>query len=250
MADNGLTGPCIGLVWDGTGLGTDSTIWGAECLAGDATQFQRLGSISPIRLPGGDACARDPGRIARSLLHDAGRWAGPQDLLTMQLNAGFNCPPASSMGRLFDGVYALLGGASPVSYEGESAIRLEHMAQAGVTQALPVELEEVDGMCRLNTPALTAALLEGLQQGQSPHQLAAQFMNAMVELAVQQCQFARARTGLTQVVLSGGVFQNMYLLPRILDALTAQGLRAYHHSRVSTNDEGIALGQLMAAAGR
>ena len=72
----------------------------------------------------------------------------------------------------------------------------------------------------------------------------------MVELAVQQCQFARARTGLTQVVLSGGVFQNMYLLPRILDALTAQGLRAYHHSRVSTNDEGIALGQLMAAAGR
>lgn len=250
MADNGLTGPCIGLVWDGTGLGTDSTIWGAECLAGDATQFQRLGSISPIRLPGGDACARDAGRIARSLLHDAGRWDGHQDLLTMQLNAGFNCPPASSMGRLFDGVYALLGGASPVSYEGESAIRLEHMAQAGVTQALPVELEEVDGMCRLNTPALTAALLEGLQQGQSPHQLAAQFMNAMVELAVQQCQFARERTGLTQVVLSGGVFQNMYLLPRILDALTAQGLRAYHHSRVSTNDEGIALGQLMAAAGR
>ena len=250
MADNGLTGPCIGLIWDGTGLGTDSTIWGAECLAGDATQFQRLGSISPIRLPGGDACARDPGRIARSLLHDAGRWDGPQDLLAMQLNAGLNCPPASSMGRLFDGVYALLGGASPVSYEGESAIRLEHMAQAGVTQALPVELEAVDGMCRLNTPALTAALLEGLQQGQSPHQLAAQFMNAMVELAVQQCQFARERTGLTQVVLSGGVFQNMYLLPRILDALGARGFRAYHHSRVSTNDEGIALGQLMAAAGR
>lgn len=250
MADNGLTGPCIGLIWDGTGLGTDSTIWGAECLAGDATGFQRLGSISPIRLPGGDACARDPGRIARSLLHDAGRWDGPQDLLTMQLNAGLNCPPASSMGRLFDGVYALLGGASPTSYEGESAIRLEHMAQAGVTQALPIELETVDGVCRLNTPALTVALLEGLQQGQSPHQLAAQFMNAMVELAVQQCQFAREQTGLDRVVLSGGVFQNMYLLPRVLDALSAQGFRAYHHSRVSTNDEGIALGQLMAAAGR
>ena len=141
-----------------------------------------------------------------------------------------------------------------VSGQRPIAIMLNNLSkalpQAGVAQALPVELEEVDGMCRLNTPALTAALLEGLQQGQSPHQLAAQFMNAMVELAVQQCQFARERTGLTQVVLSGGVFQNMYLLPRILDALTAQGLRAYHHSRVSTNDEGIALGQLMAAAGR
>ena len=75
-------------------------------------------------------------------------------------------------------------------------------------------------------------------------------MNAMVELAVKQCQFARERTGLTQVVLSGGVFQNMYLLPRILDALAAQGFEAYHHSRVSTNDEGIALGQLIAAAAR
>lgn len=254
MADNGLEGPCIGLVWDGTGLGTDSTIWGAECLAGDASGFQRLGSISPIRLPGGDACARDPGRIAHSLLVESGleerSTASQAQLLTMQLKAGLNCPPASSMGRLFDGVYALLGGASPIHYEGESAIRLEYMAQAGVTQALPIELETVGGVCRLNTPALTAALMERRERGDSPHLLAAQFMNAMVELAVQQCQFAREHTGLNRVVLSGGVFQNMYLLPRILYGLTAQGFEAYHHSRVSTNDEGIALGQLMAAAGR
>lgn len=250
MADNGLTGPCIGLVWDGTGLGTDGTIWGAECLAGDATGFTRLGSISPILLPGGDACARDPRRIAYSLRYAAGLERDFQDLLTLQLKAGLNCPPASSMGRLFDGVYALLGGSSPVHYEGESAIRLEHMAQAGVTQALPVEVEIVDGACRLNTPALTVALLERKAAGDSPHLLAAQFMNAMVELAVKQCQFAREQTGLNRVVLSGGVFQNMYLLPRILDALTAQGFEAYHHSRVSPNDEGIALGQLIAAAAR
>ena len=250
MADNGLEDPCIGLVWDGTGLGTDGTIWGAECLAGDAHGFTRLGSISPILLPGGDACARDPRRIAHSLRYAAGLDADSQDILTLQLKAGLNCPTASSMGRLFDGVYALLGGSSPIHYEGESAIRLEHMAQAGVTEALPVELETVDGVCRLHTPALTVALLERLRQGQSPHHLAAQFMNAMVELAVQQCRCARESTSLDRVVLSGGVFQNMYLLPRILDALSAQGLRVYHHSRVSTNDEGIALGQLMAAAAR
>ena len=254
MADNGLTGPCIGLVWDGTGLGTDGTIWGAECLAGDAHGFTRLGSISPIRLPGGDACTRDPQRIAHSLLVEAGleeHSIAPQaQLLTLQLKAGLNCPPASSMGRLFDGVYALLGGSSPVHYEGESAIRLEHMAQDDITQALPVDVETVDGVCRLNTPALTAALWERKAAGDSPNLLAAQFMNAMVELAVHQCQFARAQTGLNRVVLSGGVFQNMYLLPRILDALAAQGFEAYHHSRVSTNDEGIALGQLIAAAAR
>ena len=250
MADNGLTGPCIGLIWDGTGLGTDGTIWGAECLAGDAHGFTRLGSIAPIRLPGGDACARNPGRIAHSLRYAAGLEADSQDLLTLQLRAGLNCPPASSMGRLFDGVYALLGGSSPVHYEGESAIRLEHMALDGITQALPVDVETVDGVCRLNTPALTAALIEQKAAGDSPNLLAAQFMNAMVELAVKQCQFAREYTGLNRVVLSGGVFQNMYLLPRILDALTAQGFEAYHHSRVSTNDEGIALGQLIAAAAR
>ena len=92
--------------------------------------------------------------------------------------------------------------------------------------------------------------MERKAAGDSPHLLAAQFMNAMVELAVKQCQFARKHTGLNRVVLPGGVFQNMYLLPRILDALAAQGFRAYHHSRVSTNDEGIALGQLIAAAAR
>ena len=254
MADNGLTETCIGLVWDGTGLGPDDTIWGAECLAGDAHGFTRLGSISPIRLPGGDACTRDPQRIAHSLLVEAGleeQSTAPQaQLLTLQLKAGLNCPPASSMGRLFDGVYALLGGSSPVHYEGESAIRLEHMAQDDITQALPVEVETVDGVCRLNTPALTAALWERKAAGDSPNLLAAQFMNAMVELAVKQCQFAREYTGLNRVVLSGGVFQNMYLLPRILDALAAQGFEAYHHSRVSANDEGIALGQLIAAAAR
>lgn len=250
MADNQLEGPCIGLIWDGTGLGTDGTIWGAECLAGDARHFTRLGSISPISLPGGDACARDPRRIAHSLRYAAGLETNSQDMLTLQLNAGLNCPSASSMGRLFDGVYALLGGSSPVHYEGESAIRLEHMAQGGITQALPVELEMVNGMCCLNTPALTAALVQRQARGDAPHRLAAAFMNAMVQLAVRQCQFARENTGLNRVVLSGGVFQNMYLLPRILDALAAQGFRAYHHSRVSPNDEGIALGQLMAAAAR
>jgi hydrogenase maturation protein HypF len=147
------------------------------------------------------------------------------------------------MGRLFDGVYALLTGRETVSYEGQGAILLEAMAEpGGIT--LPVEFYEEDGVLRFDwRPTLTALC----DSDARPEHLAAAFMDALVDMGLRQCLSARERTGLNRVVLSGGVFQNMYLLPRLMDGLAAHGFEAYCHSRVSANDEGIALGQLVIA---
>ena len=253
MADNGLTDPCIGLIWDGTGYGSDGTIWGSECLTGDAGGFVRHGSIRPIPLPGGDLCTKEIGRVAHALLWDCGQ-ARHSPLLpdrasfvTRQLDAGLNCPRSSGMGRLFDGVFALLTGRTSVTYEGQGAILLEAMAADGVERTLPLSFYEKDGVLRLDWRPTVAALVDEKNSGTPPEKLAAAFMNTLIEGGLVLCRAARERTGLTDVVLSGGVFQNMYLLSRLPDALAANGFRGYHHARVACNDEGIALGQLMIA---
>ena len=252
MADNELDGPVIGLIWDGTGYGSDGTVWGGECLTGDASAFVRQASVRPIPLPGGDLCMKQIGRTAHSLLHSCGltRFSPlPPDgasLVERQLAAGLNCPLSSGMGRLFDGVYALLTGRTHVTYEGQGAVLLEAMAQP-VTRSLPLSFYEEDGVLRLDWRPTVEALTEEADRGVPREELASAFQNTLVEGALVQCRAARERTGLTDVVLSGGVFQNMYLLSRITDALTAEGFRPYRHCRVSCNDEGISLGQLMIA---
>ena len=252
MAENGLEGDCIGLIWDGTGYGTDGSIWGAECLVGGYAGFERLGSIRPVKLPGGDRCAREIGRIAHSLLWDAGlprRSAHPQaDQLTQMLSADLNSPKSSGMGRLFDGVYAILTGRHTVTYEGQGAVLLEAMAAEG--QAAPYDLTfyEEEGRLTLDTRPLTAAILSEQAGGIQPASIAARFLESLVSLAVAHASYAREKTGLHRVVLSGGVFQNARLLPRVLDTLTGAGFTPYYHTHVSANDQGIPLGQTLIAA--
>lgn len=253
MADNGLTGPCIGLIWDGTGYGEDGTIWGSECLTGDEHGYARVSSLRPIALPGGDLCTREIGRTAHALLSDCGltRFSPDPmaDRIDRQLESGLNCPRSSGMGRLFDGVYALLSGRVRTTYEGQGAVLLEAMARE-TGRALPLSFYDEGGLLRLDTRPMISALTRRLADGAPPAELAGEFMSALVAAGLEQCREARRRTGLERVVLSGGVFQNMYLLPRLLDALTADGFQAYRHSRVSTNDEGIALGQLVIACAK
>ncbi len=253
MADNGLTGSCIGLIWDGTGYGDDGTIWGSECLIGDAIGYTRIASLRPIALPGGDLCAHEIGRTAHSLLWDCELTqhspTEQADWIDRQLHADLNCPHSSGMGRLFDGVYALLSGRTRVSYEGQGAILLETLA-CETDDTFPVLFYEENDVLRLDTRPIITALVEQLTMGRPSAELAGTFMNTLVAAGCMQCQEARRRSGLDRVVLSGGVFQNMYLLPRLLDALKSDSFQAYHHSRVSTNDEGIALGQLMIAHAR
>lgn len=246
MADNGLTGTCIGLIWDGTGLGTDGTIWGSECLAGGREGFSRLGTIAPIPLPGGDRCIREIGRTAHSLRMLAGAEAdSPQArLLGEMVRQGLNSPLSSGMGRLLDGVYSLLTGRDRITYPGQGAVLLEAMAAEGVSGGYPLPLEQREDLLRLDTGALIRALLADREE---PARRAARVWNTLVRFGVAQARYARKRTGLNRVVLSGGVFQNRYLLPRLRDGLEAAGFQVYTHRRVSPNDQGIALGQLWIA---
>ena len=252
MADNGLEGPCLGLVWDGTGLGTDGTSWGAELLVGDYRDFERLGSIRPIALPGGDRAVKEPYRVAFSLLRESGCSVdGIRDaeLLERQMKAGLNCPISTGMGRLFDGVAAILGIREFCSYEGQAAILLE--AAAGEDEGFyPASLEDDGGILRFNWRAMIREMVKEQKAGTDRSILAARFMNTLVEAAALMTVRAADEHGIRRVVLSGGSFQNQYLMHRLPERLRKQGLEIYHHRRVSCNDEGIALGQLRIASER
>ncbi|MCR5664575.1 MAG: carbamoyltransferase HypF [Oscillospiraceae bacterium] len=247
MADNGLDGPVIGLVWDGVGYGDDGSAWGGECLIGDFRRFERFGSIRPIPLIGGDRAVKELDRVAFALLYESG-CETPQgereSVFRRMLDAGLGCPESSGMGRLFDGAAAILGVKTLASYEGQGAVLLE--AAACETDAeLPYAL--AGEPLRFDWRPTVRALAEGRRAGVSTAELAGRFHNTLVSAAVRTCLAAREKTGINDVTLSGGTFQNMILMNRLPAALEREGFRVWRHRRVSTNDEGLSLGQLVIA---
>ena len=254
MADNRLTGPAFGLVWDGTGLGEDGQTWGAECLIGDYTSCRRAGSIRPVLLPGGDVCAVEIGRTALALAADAGCPEAAPDFprregVAALLQSGYRCVPSSGMGRLFDGVYALLTGRTAAGYDGQAPALLEALAQGAPPAEVyrPVYYQE-NGVRRFDTRPLIRALCAQKAAGVSPAALAAGFQQAVCRMALDQCRALNPDN--LPVVLSGGVFLNRALLEGVTALLEGAGYRVYTHSRVSPSDEGLALGQLAIAAAR
>ena len=246
MADNSVDEDVIGLVWDGTGLGTDGTVWGAECFIGGYSGFERFGSIRPIPLPGGDRAVKENERVAFSLMHEAGLNTGGienNEAYRMMIESSLNCPKASSMGRLFDGVAAILGIKKRCSYEGQAAVLLEAAAEKE-EKIYPVIFDED---MRFDWRNMIRAIVSDREGGVSPGHIAAGFMNTVIEMAVRQCEAAREYSGINTVALSGGSFQNMYIMERLPKRLEAEGFTVLTHRRVSTNDEGLSLGQLMIA---
>ena len=241
MADNGLEGECLGLVWDGTGYGPDGTIWGGELLAGGARGFRRLGTMRPIPLPGGDAATKEIWRTAEALRYEAGL-ENNNGTIKKLLERGLNCPKSSGMGRLFDGVCALAGIRDVCSYEGQGAVLLEAAADAVERGEYELAFYGEGGVTVFDWRPMVRQLASG---GEAPGTVAAKFMNTLVSAAVRQCLEAAELTGLRRAVLSGGVFQNMYLMARLPGRLREAGFEVFTHSRVSANDEGVALGQLM-----
>ena len=249
MADNALQGEVIGLVWDGTGYGTDGTSWGGECLVGGYAGFTRLGSLRPIPLVGGDAVTKEPLRVACALLREAGldtaRFADAA-LYEKMLQSGLNCPLSSGMGRLFDGVSAILGLKERCSYEGQGAVLLEAAAAADEGR-YPVSFTGEGELERFDWREMIRAIAQERSAGTDRGVIAARFHNTLLDMAVRSCLHAREISGLERVVLSGGSFQNLYLMRRLPAALEKEGFTVYHHRRVSPNDEGLSLGQLMVA---
>jgi hydrogenase maturation protein HypF len=259
LAENETRLPALGVAWDGTGYGTDGTIWGGEFFLAMPDSVERVASLRPFRLPGGDAAVREPRRAALGMLFEmqgeaifarkelppVGAFTVAElSLLKTMLARGLNSPVTSSMGRWFDAVAALLNLRQTARFEGQAAMDLE-FAIAGVVTDKYYELPLVTrhALCILDWAPVMAEIGRDAQRGVSVGEMAAKFHNTLAEVIVAVArQFGQVR-----VALSGGCFQNHYLLERTVARLRAEKFQPYWHQRVPTNDGGIALGQVVAA---
>jgi hydrogenase maturation protein HypF len=264
MAENGLDEPVIGVAMDGTGYGTDGTIWGGEFLVGDYAGFRRAAHLRPVVMPGGEQAVRDPWRMAAAYLLDAGHDLSPlaSSFDSMVMGAveriiarRFNSPLTSSAGRLFDAIAALAGVRVQVNYEGQAAIELESLATGVEPDGIyPFGIEYVDEdrtterRLLLDMRAMIVAVVEDLRRGANVASIARRFHSTMVEAIVAICDRLRTQTGLDAVVLSGGVFLNALLTAEAVARLKSEDFRVYRHRQVPPNDGGLCLGQLAVAA--
>jgi len=274
----------IGMSFDGTGYGSDGTIWGGEFMLARRSGFERLGFFKPFALPGGEAAVLQPIRIAVSLLREAlsveeleqvfcesstrAARSGPEQLSQEELHSllemidkELHCPLTSSLGRIFDAASALLGLVRRVSYEGEGPIRLEgHALQSYRGEALSESAKELseavsvveldDGSFHLDPTALLARLAsrntrtDPAQETQSIQSLALDFHRSIALAALEGARRMRRSTGVAKIALSGGVFQNVLLAELLLPALADEGFEVYTHREVPAGDGGIAVGQV------
>jgi hydrogenase maturation protein HypF len=248
---------------DGTGYGTDGAIWGGEFLVADYASFRRVAHFKYVPLPGGDAAIRRPYRIALAYLWAAGiPWekdlppvaAAPAEELTIlarQLERGLNTVPTSSCGRLFDAVSALAGVRQEINYEAQAAMELEGLVDphesARYTYHLEISPADDDSgeILLINPAPAIRSVVSDVRSGHPAGVIAARFHNGLAWAVVDVCRQIREDTGLEEVALTGGVFQNVTLLSRTVPLLEEAGFAVYTHQLVPPNDGGISLGQAL-----
>ena len=261
MAENHIREKVIGIAWDGTGYGTDGAIWGGEFMIADYKGFERAGHFRYVPLPGGDKAIREPYRIALSHLYDAYGVAflkfdipfinqnkdKTKNILKM-IDSRINTVETSSAGRLFDAVSSIINGIDAVTFEGEAAIKLEMIADSSVKDSYSYQLSALNLQpIIIDTRTLIRQIVTDLLNGVDRPVISAKFHNTLAEIIAEVCKKIKIDTGIDKVVLSGGCFQNIFLLDRTLDKLGNE-FNTYIHKDVPTNDGGISLGQAVIAA--
>jgi hydrogenase maturation protein HypF len=287
LADNGLDGTVIGVTFDGTGMGADGKIWGGEFLVADYRDFRRAGHLEYLPLPGGDAAIKRPYRTAigyiltllgenalnavmAALNEVKGKQSQPAslgrvgeveiDVIKRQIERKINSPVTSSMGRLFDAISALLGIRGEIDYEGQGAVELEMAAYSGTIAAsvseegisssqesYPYSIVEDKGIRIVRLNDLLSAVSEDLCRGVSEGTIAVRFHSTVAQMTNEMCQLIANETGITQVALSGGVFQNRLVLRKTIGLLESSGFQVFTHRQAPCNDGGISLGQTVIA---
>ena len=257
MAENGLTGeqPVIGLAFDGTGYGEDGNIWGGEALITDYNSYQRAYQLVNVPLPGGDKAVREPCRQALAWLKRSElaweenlppvKFLSEKELkiINQQIEKGLNAPLTSSMGRLFDAVSSLIGVCQQVNYAAQAAIELETLVDPDETNSYPYEINQ--GI--INPSEMIEAIVSDLHGKKPVETIAARFHNTIAEISREVCVLLREEHDLNQVVLSGGVWQNMVLLSKTVQLLSNADFNIYMHNLVPANDGGLSLGQAVIA---
>ncbi len=252
LAENRIAGPAIGLIMDGTGYGSDGTIWGGEVLVGDCREYSRYAHFEPMPLPGGDAAVKAPWRTALAYVYQAFNGTVPDlpflaqhdvDGMVEMVHKKINSPMTSSCGRLFDAIAALAGGRQVVSYEAQAAV--EFMQQGKQLGAVPYAfaLSAQDGVRIMSVSVIIRAVVQAIQQGEPLPSISQRFHRTLVELFLAVSRQARHDTGIRTVVLSGGVFQNPILLHGAMHALAGAGFDVFAHAELPSNDGSLSLGQ-------
>ncbi len=263
MAENGIeSDKVIGVVFDGTGYGDDGNIWGGEFLLADFQGFQRRAHFQYVPMPGGEMAIKEPWRMVVSYLY---RIYGDDLLetefikrmdmdkcrtLVKMLKQSLNCPLTSSVGRLFDTVSSLLGIRDRINYEGQAAVELEMIAEEGrenQNEVYEYEVTERDGIFIIDPRLIIREIIDDLQRGISTSLISVKFHDTLARITGEVCDLIRRENELDKVVLSGGVFQNMFLLEHTFRLLKEKGFKIYTHHRIPPNDGGISLGQAVIA---
>ena len=262
MAENGLEGEAIGVVFDGAGYGPDGTIWGGEFLLGDYREVRRFGHFRTVRMPGGDAAVLEPFRMAISYLHElygealynlplpclAEAAAQDRQLFSRMLERGINSPFTSSCGRLFDAVAAIIGLRSRITYEGQAAMELEALAEQADTElGYPYDIAAHDGELILDLRPLLGSIVSDVTAKKPRPVIARRFHNTVARAAADVCEEIGSASGVNRVVLSGGVFQNRLISEGLFNRLKTRGFHVFTHRLVPPNDGGLALGQAVIA---
>ncbi|MGC5363253.1 carbamoyltransferase HypF [Streptomyces sp. DT24] len=273
MAENRLTGTTLGVIFDGAGYGEDGTTWGGEFLLGTYREVRRVAHLRTVPLLGGDRAVREPIRTGFALAldafgdTDAAGAAFPvletlddqqRHVFATMARRGVNAPPSSSMGRLFDAVAALLDVTTHAEYEAQGPIELEGLLARDLTMSGPAERYRFGGgtsagATEIDPRPVVRAIAADLAAGADTATVSRRFHSGVVDMVVERCRAVRTDTGgraTGQVVLSGGVFLNEFLLVNCMVELGRAGFDAYCQQQVPTNDGGIALGQIMVANAR
>lgn len=259
MAENGLREAVTGIILDGTGYGRDGNLWGFEVLHGDFLDFTRELHLEYLPLPGGDRAVRNPWISAVAWLvtrmGEQGRYRAAElfpgrekeiELLVKMIRQEINSPRASSCGRLFDAVSAMLGICTTSTYDGQAAIELGELAPAVFTGPGEIYPFTVEGSV-IRTGGLLESLLGDLDRGLPVVVVVRKFHDTVMAMVVDSAELVGKKHGTRRVVLSGGSWHNRYLLQGAVARLQKRGFAVYYHRLVPPGDGGLALGQAVVA---
>ena len=261
MVENGIEGDVIGVALDGTGFGSDGTLWGGEFLIANLRDFVRAAHLKKIPMPGGSMATKEPWRMAMVYLSEAfgeevtqlridftkridlQKW----EILKKAIRKKLNSPLTSSMGRLFDAVSSLLSIRDEVCYEGQAAFEMERTADHGVKDEYLFYPKEDQRPMAIDSAEMIRVIVRDLMDGVPPSKISGKFHRTIARLILATCEAIRSKDRLNRVVLSGGVFQNIFLLSIVTEGLRRSGFDVYTHHLVPANDGGISLGQAVIA---
>ncbi|MZK51193.1 carbamoyltransferase HypF [Clostridium beijerinckii] len=256
MVEHSIYDSVIGIIFDGTGFGLDGSIWGGEFLVGNRRVFKRAGQLKYVNLQGGEQAIKEPWRCALSYLYALGY--DPEKIIQgvdnekikvvkQALDSKINCFLSSSVGRLFDAVTALCGIRNSISYDGQAAIELENIIDYKIKESYSWDIKEENGIFNIQYKSIIEGILRDIQKKELISKISSKFHNSLIKASCDLVCKLREKEHIDKVVLSGGVFENSYLLKGIYINLIKQGFKVFYNEQIPTNDEGISFGQLHVA---